>query len=157
LNLLPRRVRIHTPFVVLMTIALYGCDPGLSLHPVGLKNSGEFTWETESHGLRFLVGTLGGFTHSTFESLQITVQNRTQSVFVINDAVLETNGRIYNATFSGRGEERWRSAGPGATERIDLNWSFTEPICKVYGESAIVRVAFRVGTENQAVRFEFSR
>ena len=150
-------MRIHTPFIVLIAIALCGCDPGLSLHPIGLRKSGEFTWETESNGVRFQVGQLGGFTGTTFDGFEITVQNRTQSVFVIDDALLETNGRTYHATFSGRGEERLRSAGPGATERINLHWSFSEPIYKVYGRSAIVRVAFRLGTEKQVIRIEFLR
>jgi hypothetical protein len=150
---------IRSSHAVVLVAVLTGCacDPGVYLQPVGWKPSGTFRWESESHGVRFFVGSLGGLIGSSSTSFEIAAQNNSAGRFVLDEATLETNGRTFKATFSGQGEEKWRSAAPGAMERIELLWSFEQPMSKALGDVALVRLAFHIGQTPHQLTVEFRR
>jgi len=141
----------------LASVIAVACDPALSLRPVGWEPSGEFQWEAESNGVHFVVGSLGGLIRSKSTSFEIAIRNTASSRFVIDGATLETNRTTYAATLSGQGEEKWRSVDPGATERINLHWSFDGPLYETFGDTATMRVACHLDANEHEIRINFRR
>ena len=100
---------------------------------------------------------MGGLVGSEYESFELTVQNRTSSHFVVDEALLETNGKIYKAETPREITERWPKVSPGATEQISLLWSLDGPLDEVFDETAALRVAFRLDATEHDIRIDFRR
>jgi len=87
----------------------------------------------------------------------LTLENRSKSRIDLEDAVLETKGQEFDVTFYGQGDERWRSSAPGSTGPIQFCHRFTQPLEKVFGDKASLRMVFRVGAESEVVQVDFER
>jgi hypothetical protein len=116
-----------------------------------------YRWESEFEGLQFTITRLGGLVGNSSVSPILEVMNPTDRAFVIESGVLETNGRQYPIRFSSRDAEKWRSALPHSTARISLAWDFEQPIVKVLGDTALVTLHSRIGTDTKALRVQFQR
>ena len=147
------RLRALT-LLTFMSLLAAGCDPALSLRPVGLRQSDELEWTTEKSSIRFGVPRLGGLIGSEQEIVTLTIENPTSSSVVVDDAVLESKGRTYFAKWSAK---QRRSVEPGATGSINLWFSFDQPIFEVFGDTARLRVNFRVGSEKDSILVNFER
>ena len=144
-------------FPVLASLVVAGCGPGLTFEPVGWRPAGNLQWEAESDGVRFVVSSLGGLVGSAYESFEFTVENRTSSHFVVDEALLETNGKVYKAETPREITEKWPSVSPGATEQISLLWSLDGPRSEVFDETAALRVAFHLDAMEHDIRIQFRR
>ena len=151
------RVKRSLLFPMLASLILTACDPGLTFEPVGLRPAGNLQWEAESDGVHFVVSPLGGAVGSGYESFEFTVQNRTSSHFVVDEALLETNGKVYKAETPREITEKWPTVSPGATEQISLLWSLDDPLHEVFDETAALRVAFHLGDTEHDIRIDFRR
>jgi hypothetical protein len=151
------RVRRSLLFPMLASLVVAACDPGLTLEPVGWTPTGNLQWEAESDGVHFVVSSLGGLVGSEYESFELTVQNRTSAQFVVDEALLETNGKIYKAETPREITEKWPSVSPGATEQISLLWSLDGPLDEVFDETAALRVAFHLDGTEHDIRIDFRR
>ena len=151
------RVRRFLVFPILASLVVTACEPGLTLEPVGWTPAGNLQWEAESDGVRFVVSSMGGFVGSEYESFELTVQNRTSAQFVVDEALLETNGKIYKAETPREITEKWPSVSPGATEQISLLWSLDGPLDEVFDETAALRVAFHLDGTEHDIRIDFRR
>jgi len=151
------RVRWSLLFPILASLVVSACGAGLTLEPVGWRPAGNLQWESESDGVRFVVSSLAGLVGSEYESFEFTVQNRTSSHFVVDEAVLETNGKIYKAETPREITEKWPSVSPGATEQISLLWSLDGPRSEVFDETAALRVAFHLDAAEHDIRIDFRR
>ena len=143
--------------LVLLSLCVVACDPGIFLSPFGIKQSGELEWTTEKDGVRFTVRSLGGLIGSQGAVPELTVENRTPARLVVDDARLETKGRTYGWRLPGDGAEEWRSADAGATGRISLVFQFNEPISKIFGDTVDLVVNYRVGPKQDVLRVTFKR
>jgi len=151
------RVRRSLLFPILASLVVTACEPGLRLEPVGWTPAGNLQWEAESDGVRFVVSSMGGLVGSEYGSFELTVQNRTSSQFVVDEALLETNGKIYKAETPREVTEKWPSVSPGATEQISLLWSLDGPLDEVFDERAALRVAFHLDGTEHDIRIDFRR
>ena len=142
---------------MLASLASIACDPGLTLEPVGWRPAGTLQWEAESDGVRFVVSALGGLVGSEYESFEFTVQNGTSSHFVIDEALLETKGKVYKAETTREITEKWPKVSPGATEQINLLWSLDGPLDEVFDDTAALRVAFHLDATEHDIRIDFRR
>ena len=104
-----------------------------------------------------MVSSLGGLVESEYESFEFTVQNRTSSHFVVDEALLETNGKVYKAETPREITEKWPTVSPGATEQISLLWSLDGPRHEVFDETPALRVAFHLDATEHDLRIEFRR
>jgi hypothetical protein len=104
-----------------------------------------------------VVSSLGGLVSSEYESIVFTVQNTTSSHFVVDEALLETNGKIYKAETPREITEKWPSVSPGTTEQISLLWSFDGPLQEVFDDTAALRVAFHLDATEHDIRIDFRR
>jgi len=151
--------RVGRSFLHLMLASLVvtACDPVPTLEPVGWRPAGQLQWEGESDGVHFVVSPLGGLVGSEYESFEVTVQNRTTSHFVVDEALLETNGKIFKAETPRESTEKWPSVSPGATEQISLLWSLDGPRDAVFDETAALRLAFHLDATEHDIRIDFRR
>ena len=151
------RVGRSLVFPVLASLVVTACGPGLTFEPVGWRPVENLQWEAESDGVRFVVSSLDGLVGSAYESFEFTVENRTSSQFVVDEALLETNGKVYKAETPREITEKWPSVSPGATEQISLLWSLDGPRDEVFDERPALRVAFHLDATEHDVRIEFRR
>ena len=143
---------------VLLTVAvLCGCDPGLRLKPVELEKLDccEWIWRSQDVDIRFR--SLGGLIGHTWESAEFTVVNKSTSLVQIERGELRTRGRSYEASFSGQGDLRWRSAEPGSTARINLFWDLGETLPEIYGDDAEVELHLAIGDRRETVLLKYQR
>ena len=91
------------------------------------------------------------------ESFEFTVHNPTSSHFVVDEALLETNGKVYKAETPREITEKWPTVSPGATEQISLLWSLDGPLDEVFDETAALRVAFHLDATEHDIRIQFRR
>jgi hypothetical protein len=143
--------------MVLASLTATGCDRGVEMRPVGLKNWGEFEWATEQNGIRFITSGIVGLVGSTESSVSLEIENPTENRVVVQDAVLEANGKSYSVVFSGQREEKWRSAEPRTTDRIELYFRFGQPLYKALGETGSLRVSYRIGPKQDEIRINLAR
>ena len=152
-----RARRISATAVLVCVAILCGCDPGLRLKPVDLDKVDCCRWIWRSGDVDIRLWSLGGLIGNTWESAEFTVINKSQSLVVIEKAELRTGGRSYEASFSGQGELQWRSAEPGATERINLSWLLGGPLDEVYGTTAEVELQLAIGDREETIVFKYRK
>jgi hypothetical protein len=76
---------------------------------------------------------------------------------VVDEALLETNGKIFKAETPRESTEKWPSVSPGATEQISLLWSLDGPRDAVFDETAALRLAFHLDATEHDIRIDFRR
>jgi hypothetical protein len=152
-----RPIQLLGLLVVTAALLLVGCDPGIYLKPVDCRRVSDFEWSTETRGVEIRIGRLGGLIGETWASPEFRVINNTSEQVVIEAADLTSQGMTYPGTFCGTGEASCRSAGPGLTSRVTINWKWSKPITNIYGRDAVITLHLMIGQTMETVRIKYER
>lgn len=150
-----RRAKIGSGVALLLL--LVGCDPGLSYRPEGWQESGKFKWATTWENVEISTRSLAGLAGSESMSPEFTFTNRTPMPVVLESAVLLAGDASYPGQLPGSGDLRWRTAAPGATQRIAVLWHFDKSVQEVLGPSPKLVLSLSHGGRPQPLEIRYAR